>query len=122
MKKKFSTDTLTIMAIYCALFVVLDRISDTLNLFQMASGGKLNFGPIALLICSYHLGYKYGLQVGIVSVFLQLVIGSVSFYGIWSFLLDYLIAYAWHSASNARELAEYAQKRERKGLITVTML
>lgn len=36
--------------------------------------------------------------------------------------VDYLIAYAWHSASNARELAEYAQKRERKGLITVTML
>ena len=94
MKKRCATETLTIMAIYCALFVVLDRISDTLNLFQMASGGKLNFGPIALLICSYHLGYKYGLQVGIVSVFLQLVIGSVSFYGIWSFLLDYLIAYA----------------------------
>ena len=82
------------MAIYCALFVVLDRISDTLNLFQMASGGKLNFGPIALLICSYHLGYKHGLQVGMVSVILQLVIGSVKFYGIWSFLLDYLIAYA----------------------------
>ena len=36
--------------------------------------------------------------------------------------VDYLIAYSWHSASNARELAEYAQKRERKGLITVTML
>lgn len=36
--------------------------------------------------------------------------------------VDYLITYAWHSASNARELAEYAQKRERKGLITVTML
>lgn len=36
--------------------------------------------------------------------------------------VDYLIAYAWHSASNARELAEHAQKRERKGLITVTML
>lgn len=36
--------------------------------------------------------------------------------------VDYLIAYAWHSASNAGELAEYAQKRERKGLITVTML
>ena len=36
--------------------------------------------------------------------------------------VDYLIAYVWHSASNARELAEYAQKRERKGLITVTML
>ena len=92
--KKFTTKTMTMMAIYCALFVILDRISDTLNLFQMANGGKLNFGPIALLMCSYHLGWNYGLPVGIVSVFLQLVIGSVNFYGIWSFLLDYLIAYS----------------------------
>ena len=82
------------MAMYCALFVLLDRVSDVLNLFQMQSGGKLNFGPIALLICSYHLGYKKGLFVGIVSVLLQAVIGSVKFYGIASFLLDYLIAYS----------------------------
>ena len=92
--KKLTTKTLSIMAVYCALFVILDRVSDSLNLFQMASGGKLNFGPIALLMCSYHLGWKNGLLVGITSVFLQLAIGSVKFYGIWSFLLDYLIAYA----------------------------
>ena len=91
--KKLTTKTLSIMAVYCALFVILDRVSDSLNLFQMASGGKLNFGPIALLMCSYHLGWKNGLLVGITSVFLQLAIGSVKFYGIWSFLLDYLIAY-----------------------------
>ena len=82
------------MAIYCALFIIFDRVSDALNLFKMASGGKLNFGPIALLVCSYHLGWKKGLLVGVTSVFLQLVIGSVSWYGIASFLLDYLIAYS----------------------------
>lgn len=92
--KKLTTKTLAIMAIYCAMFVILDRISDALNLFQMANGGKLNFGPVALLMCSYHLGWKNGLLVGVTSVFLQLAIGSVKFYGIWSFLLDYLIAYA----------------------------
>lgn len=36
--------------------------------------------------------------------------------------VDYLIAYAWHPASNARNLLEYAQKRERKNLIAVTVL
>ena len=92
--KKLTTKTLTIMAIYCAVFVILDRLSDALNLSQMANGGKLNLGPIALLMCSYHLGWKNGLLVGITSVFLQLAVGSVKFYGIWSFLLDYLIAYA----------------------------
>ena len=92
--KKLTTKTLAIMAIYCAVFVILDRVSDALNLFQMANGGKLNLGPVALLMCSYHLRWKNGLMVGVTSVFLQLAIGSVKFYGIWSFLLDYLIAYA----------------------------
>lgn len=36
--------------------------------------------------------------------------------------LDHLIAYVWHPASNARELLEYAQRREKKGLLSVTIL
>ena len=36
--------------------------------------------------------------------------------------VDYLIAYAWHPASNARNLLEYAQKRERQHLISITTL
>lgn len=36
--------------------------------------------------------------------------------------VDYLIAYAWHPASNARDLLEYAQKREQRNLIAVTVL
>ena len=36
--------------------------------------------------------------------------------------VDYLIAYAWHPASNARELVEYAQKRQQENCIQVTAL
>ena len=36
--------------------------------------------------------------------------------------VDYLIAYAWHPASNARDLVEYAKKREERNLIFVTVL
>ena len=36
--------------------------------------------------------------------------------------VDYLIAYAWHPASNARDLVEYAKKREDRNLISVTLL
>lgn len=32
---------------------------------------------------------------------------------------DYLIAYAWHSASNAMKLLEYARYRQSKGLIEI---
>ena len=36
--------------------------------------------------------------------------------------VDYLIAYVWHPASNARDLVEYAKKREQRNLIFVTVL
>lgn len=35
---------------------------------------------------------------------------------------DCLIAYVWHPASNARELLEYARRRERKGVLYVENL
>ena len=36
--------------------------------------------------------------------------------------VDYLIAYVWHPASNARNLVDYANKRELRGLISITVL
>ena len=36
--------------------------------------------------------------------------------------VDFLIAYAWHPASNARELVEYAEKKMEKGVFQVTNL
>lgn len=35
---------------------------------------------------------------------------------------DYLIAYAWHPASNTWNLLEYARKRERKNLLVISLL
>ena len=35
---------------------------------------------------------------------------------------DYLIAYVWHTASNAANLLEYAQRRAGKGLLEITLL
>lgn len=35
---------------------------------------------------------------------------------------SHLIAYAWHPASNALELVEYAQRMEHRGLLHVTVL
>ena len=36
--------------------------------------------------------------------------------------VDYLIAYVWHPASNARELVEYAKRREKKGSLFITLI
>lgn len=35
---------------------------------------------------------------------------------------DYLIAYAWHPASNAWDLVEYARRREGQGMVMITAL
>ncbi len=35
---------------------------------------------------------------------------------------DYLIAYAWHPASNAMDLVEYAQRHEKQGSLKITIL
>ena len=35
---------------------------------------------------------------------------------------DYLIAYVWHPASNARDLVEYAQRYEKQGRMKITVL
>ena len=36
--------------------------------------------------------------------------------------VDYLIAYVWHPASNARELVEYARKRQRNLCRSITLI
>ena len=35
---------------------------------------------------------------------------------------DYLIAYVWHPASNARDLVEYARRYEKQGRMKITVL
>ena len=36
--------------------------------------------------------------------------------------VDYIIAYAWNLASNARELVEYAKRREKKDSLVITLI
>ena len=88
------------IALYGALFVVLDFIANTFNLFVMPQGGRLSLGTIALLLASYHLGWKKGVVVCIVAVILMLVTGSVNYYGMFSFLFDYLLAYGAYGLSS----------------------
>ena len=65
---KLKTRDLVYMALYAALFVVLDYLTNALNLFRMPQGGSLSFATVALLIASYHLGWKKGLVVSLVAI------------------------------------------------------
>ena len=91
--KKLSTRDIVYIAMYAALFVALDRLTDMVSLFKMPQGGKLNFATVVLLLSSYHLGWKKGAIVGVVACVLMFATGSITYYGILSLLLDYVLGY-----------------------------
>jgi len=92
--KDLSVKDLVLMAFYVALFMVLDIFVNTLGFLQMPQGGSLGVSTVALLLASYHLGWKKGTVVAIVSVFCQFVTGRMYLLGFTQFLLDYFIAFS----------------------------
>ena len=92
--KNLSVKDLVLMAFYVALFMVLDTFVNTLGIFQMPNGGSLGVSTLALLMASYHLGWKKGLFVSVVSVFVQFVTGPMYTPDLLGFLLDYLLAFS----------------------------
>lgn len=87
------TKGLVYMAFYAALFMVLDYLTNMLPLLKMPNGGSIGVSTIALLVCSYHLGWKKGLLTGLISVLIQFVTGPMYIPQLLGFLLDYLIAF-----------------------------
>ena len=98
MKNKSISD-LTFMAMYLALFFVFDWLGNTLHLLQMPEGGSLGIGIIPLLLCSYHLGWKKGTMVALLSVLLMFMTGRVYIiqnsdgYAPWQIAIQFLMEY-----------------------------
>ena len=83
------TRELAYIAVYAAMFVVLDRV----QIYRLPNGGSINLSTIALLLASYHLGWKAGLVAGLTANLLLFVTGSLHYYGLVSLFFDYLIPY-----------------------------
>ncbi|MDD6467982.1 MAG: energy-coupled thiamine transporter ThiT [Erysipelotrichaceae bacterium] len=94
------TKDLTFMAMYLALFYVLDVIANQLAIFKMPQGGSLGLGVIALLLASYHLGWKKGLAVSLLSVLLQFMTGQMYFVSFAQFILEYFLAFGIYGLSS----------------------
>ena len=92
--KNVSVKELVLMAFYVALFMVLDTFVNSLHILQMPNGGSLGVSTLALLMASYHLGWKKGTIVSIVSVFAQFLTGPMYTPDLIGFLLDYFIAFS----------------------------
>lgn len=88
------TKELVYMAFYAALFMVLDYFTNMISFVKMPNGGTIGVSTIALLVCSYHLGWKKGLLTGLISVLIQFITGPMYIPQLLGFLLDYLIAFS----------------------------
>ncbi len=89
---KWTTKDLVYMALYAALFIVLDVAVNTLGILQMPNGGSLGVSVIPLLMASYHLGWQKGTVVAVLSILLQYVTGPMYTPDLIGFLLDYFVA------------------------------
>ena len=93
MKERMSVKDLCFMAMYAAIFVVLDYLTQFIPLLKMPSGGSIGLGTIALLLSSYHLGWRNGVMVGLISVPLQYLTGQMYINGIVGLVLDYIVPF-----------------------------
>lgn len=91
---KWTTKDLVYMALYAALFIVLDVAVNTLGILQMPNGGSLGVSVIPLLMASYHLSWQKGTVVAVLSILLQYVTGPMYTPDLIGFLLDYFFAFS----------------------------
>jgi len=93
--KKDPIRTMTYMAFYAALYVVLWYVSKLIPFLVMPDGGSIELEYIALFVASYHLGWKKGLGVGALSWLLVFLFGGEKFFvTIVQYCLDYFIPLA----------------------------
>ena len=76
-------------ALCIALCIVLEKI----NIFAMPQGGSVDFELIPLLLFTYRRGLKWGMQAGVLTGFLKIMLGGYVLNVIQA-ALDYPLAYA----------------------------
>ena len=74
-KSQISVRTLAYMALYVALYVVLKWVGNMIPFLQMPNGGSIELELIAVFIASYHLGWKGGVCVALLSWLISFVLG-----------------------------------------------
>ncbi|MBQ3271754.1 MAG: energy-coupled thiamine transporter ThiT [Solobacterium sp.] len=92
MKTRNQTKLLAYMALYAALYVVLKTAGNFIPFLQMPNGGSIEIELIAVFIASWHLGWKYGIGVAMLSWLITFVMGSNRwFLNPMQYALDYFI-------------------------------
>ena len=105
--------TIAYMGLYAALFVVLWYVGQFIPFLKMPDGGSIELEFAALFVASFHLGWKKGLVVALISWLLEFMFGGANYFlSPMQYFLDYLCAFAAvqllhrHGCFHAAEVAE----------------
>ncbi len=77
-----------------ALCIALSIVLSYFELFRMPQGGSVDFSLMPLMIFSYRRGLKWGVQAGIVSGLLRILLGGYVYNPLQA-IFDYILAYAF---------------------------
>ena len=77
-----------------ALCIALSIVLSKFNLFTMPQGGSVDFSLMPLIVFTYRRGLKWGVQAGILSGLIRIVLGSYVYNPIQA-ALDYPLSYAF---------------------------
>lgn len=91
MKTRSKIRTLAYLALYVALYAVLKFVGNLIPVLQMPNGGSIELELIAVFICSYQMGWKWGVADAILSWLISIVLGfPMYFVQPVQVLLDYV--------------------------------
>ena len=80
--------------IECSLCVALSFVMSRINLFTMPQGGSVDFELVPLILFTYRRGWKWGINAGILTGLMRIILGSY-FYTPVQVILDYPLAYSF---------------------------
>lgn len=94
------TKDLVLIAMYVALYAVLEYVSRFIGILQMPQGGSVSLSVIPLILASYHLGLGKSLIVAVLSFIVKFMIKAPVIIHPIQFLTDYIVAFGAYSLSS----------------------
>ncbi len=89
------TRELTFMGLYVALYIVLWYAGQFIPFLKMPQGGAIELELTALFVASFHLGWKKGLAVSLLSLLVQVMLGGANwFLNPMQYAMDYILPFS----------------------------
>ncbi len=118
--KNEKTRELTFMALYVALYIVFWYLGKLVPFLQMPQGGSIELQFAVLFVASFHLGWKKGIAVSMLSWLAELILGGANWYlNPMQYLLDYILPLA---AAGAADLFAKGKNRYILGVVIAMIL